>query len=119
MPDGTLPDFDFMVSHGVLSWISPANRRHLVGAVAKRLKPGGLVYLSYNVTTGWTAMVPVQALMRMLAAASPERTDAAVPGVLDFIDRVKQGGALFFQANPGDREPAGRDPQAGPALHRA
>ncbi len=100
MPDGTLPDFDFMVSHGVLSWISPANRRHLVGAVAKRLKPGGLVYLSYNVTTGWTAMVPVQALMRMLAVASPERTDAAVPGVLDFIDRVKQGGALFFQANP-------------------
>ena len=100
MPDGTLPDFDFMVSHGVLSWISPANRRHLVGAVAKRLKPGGLVYLSYNVTTGWTAMVPVQALMRMLAVASPERSDAAVPGVLDFIDRVKQGGALFFQANP-------------------
>ncbi len=100
MPDGALPDFDFMVSHGVLSWISPANRRHLVGAVAKRLKPGGLVYLSYNVTTGWTAMVPVQALMRMLAVASPERSDAAVPGVLDFIDRLKQGGALFFQANP-------------------
>ena len=24
----------------------------------------------------------------------------AVPGVLDFIDRLKQGGALFFQANP-------------------
>ena len=89
-----------MVSHGVLSWISPANRRHLIGAVAKRLKPGGLVYLSYNVTTGWTAMVPVQALMRMLAVASPERTDAAVPAVLDFIDRLKQGGALFFQANP-------------------
>jgi SAM-dependent methyltransferase len=100
MPAGTLPDFDFMVSHGVLSWISPANRGHLIAAVAKRLKPGGLVYLSYNVTTGWTAMVPVQALMRMLAVASPERSDAAVPAVLDFIDRLKQGGALFFQANP-------------------
>ena len=108
-----------MVSHGVLSWISPANRRHLVGAVAKRLKPGGLVYLSYNVTTGWTAMVPVQALMRMLAAASPERTDAAVPGVLDFIDRLKQGGALFFQANPAIETRLDDDPQAGPALHRA
>ena len=32
--------------------------------------------------------------------ASPERTDAAVPGVLDFVDRLKQAGALFFQANP-------------------
>ena len=95
-----LPDFDIMVSHGVLSWISPGNRKHLIGAVAKRLKPGGLVYLSYNVTTGWTSMMPVQALMRMLAVASPERTDVAVPGVLDFVDRLKQAGALFFAANP-------------------
>ena len=54
MTDTRLPDFDFMVSHGVLSWISPANRQHLVGAVTRRLKPGGLAYLSYNVTTGWT-----------------------------------------------------------------
>jgi SAM-dependent methyltransferase len=100
MPDGTLPDFDIMVSHGVLSWISPANRQHLVASVAKRLKPGGLVYLSYNVTTGWTSMVPVRSLMRMLTAASPERTDVAVPGMLDFVDRLKQAGALFFQANP-------------------
>ncbi len=99
-PDGAMPDFDFMVSHGVLSWISPANRRSLVAAVAKRLKPGGLVYLSYNVTTGWTAMVPVRALMRMLATASPERSDVAVPGVLDYVDRLKQAGALFFQAHP-------------------
>ena len=53
--------------------------RHLIGAVAKRLKPGGLVYLSYNVTTGWSAMVPVRRLMRMLALASPERTDSRCP----------------------------------------
>ena len=71
--------------------------------MAQRLKPGGLVYLSYNVTTGWTAMVPVQALMRMLTVASPERTDLAVPGVLDFVDRLKQAGAAFFPANPASR----------------
>ncbi len=100
MPNGTLPDFDFMVSHGVVSWISPDNRRHLIGAVAKRLKPGGLVYLGYNVATGWTSMMPVQTLMRLLAAATPDRSDAAMSGVLDFVDRLKQAGALYFQANP-------------------
>jgi SAM-dependent methyltransferase len=98
--DGLLPDFDFMVSHGVLSWISPENRRQLIGAVTRCLKPGGLVYLSYNVTTGWSAMVPVRRLMRMLTRTSPERTDIAVPGVLDFVDRLKSAGALFFQAHP-------------------
>ena len=100
LPDPALPDFDFMVSHGVLSWISPENRHHLIATIGRRLKPGGVAYLSYNVTAGWTSMVPVRALMRALAQASPERSDLAVPGVLDFIDRLKQGGALFFAANP-------------------
>jgi SAM-dependent methyltransferase len=100
LPDAALPQFDFAVSHGVLSWISHANRHHLLSAITHRLKPGGLVYLGYNVTTGWTSMVPVQALMQMLTAASPERTDLAIPAMLDFIDRLKQAGALFFQTNP-------------------
>ena len=100
LPDAALPDFDIMVSHGVLSWISQVNRSHLISTVSRRLKPGGLVYLSYNVTAGWAAMVPVRALMRMLTAASPERTDLAVPAMLDFMDRLKQSGAAYFEANP-------------------
>lgn len=99
-PPAALPSFDFMVSHGVLSWISAANRHHLVRAIGQHLKPGGLVYLGYNVTTGWSAMVPVRTLMHLLADARSERTDAAIPGVLDFVDRVRQAGALFFQVHP-------------------
>jgi len=95
-----LPDFDFIVSHGVLSWISPANQAHLIGVIGRRLRPGGLAYLSYNVTTGWTGMVPLRALMRQLSEASPERTDLAVPGILDYLDRLKAGGAVFFPAHP-------------------
>jgi SAM-dependent methyltransferase len=99
-PDSALPDFDFMVSHGVLSWISPANRGHLISVIGRRLRPGGLVYLGYNVTTGWAAMVPVRALMHMLTASSSERTDLTVPGMLDYIERLRQAGALYFQAHP-------------------
>jgi SAM-dependent methyltransferase len=100
LTDDDMPDCDMMVSHGVLSWISPENRRHLIATIARRLKPGGLAYLSYNVTTGWSAMVPVRTMMRMLAVASPERTDLAAPGVLDFVDRLRQAGAAFFPAHP-------------------
>jgi SAM-dependent methyltransferase len=100
MPDTALPEFDFIVSHGVLSWISAPNRRHLMAAIANRLKPGGMVYLSYNVMTGWASMVAIQRLMRMLTAANPDRTDLAVPAMLDFVDRLKQAGAAIFQANP-------------------
>jgi SAM-dependent methyltransferase len=99
-PEAALPSFDFMVSHGVLSWVSPENRRLLLDVIRQRLRPGGLAYVSYNVTTGWGAMVPLRRLMCMLEEANPARTDLAAPAVLDFIERMRAAGALFFQANP-------------------
>jgi hypothetical protein len=45
-------------------------------------------------------MVPLRMLMRMLAEANPARTDLTASPILDFIDKMKQAGALFFQANP-------------------
>lgn len=101
MRQDALPDFDIIVSHGVLSWISLENRARLLDVIGQRLKPGGLAYISYNVSTGWGSMMPLRALMRMLADKSPERSDVAASGVLDFLDRLKAAGALYFQANPG------------------
>ena len=100
MPADALPAFDTIVSHGVLSWISPENRAALVGIIGQRLRPGGLAYLSYNVTTGWASMVPLRALMRMLAKARPERTDLTVPALWAMLDRLKQGNAAYFAAHP-------------------
>ncbi|MGA3403538.1 MAG: class I SAM-dependent methyltransferase, partial [Acetobacteraceae bacterium] len=99
-PEAALPSFDFMVSHGVLSWISPENRTLMLDVIRQRLRPGGLAYVSYNVTTGWAGMVPLRRLMCLLEEASPARTDVAAAAILDFIERVRVAGALFFPANP-------------------
>jgi SAM-dependent methyltransferase len=98
-PDG-LPEFDFMVSHGVASWVSPDVRASLIQIIGQRLRPGGLAYLSYNVTTGWAGMIPVHTLMRTLMRSSPERSDQAAAGILQYIDTLKDAGANFFAANP-------------------
>ena len=99
-PATALPEFDFAVAHGILSWISPDNQRALTQLLGRSLRPGGMAYLSYNVLTGWSPMVPLRALMHMLSDASPERTDLGVAGVLDMLDRMKAAGAGFFGANP-------------------
>jgi SAM-dependent methyltransferase len=99
-PAATAPTFDFITAHGLLSCISPANRHHMTEIIGRRLRPGGLLYLSYAVSTGEPALVPLQVLMRMLAEATPERPDLAVAGVFGSIERLKQAGATFFQANP-------------------
>ena len=93
--------FDLMVSHGVLSWISLENRRHLAGAFERWLRPGGLGYLSYNVSTGWAAMEPIRLLMQQLAELGQRRTDQEVPDIVATLEQLKAGGALFFQAHPG------------------
>jgi len=100
LPPSGLPELDFIVSHGVASWISPENRHHMLEVIRQRLRPGGLAYVSYNVTTGWGSMVPLRALMRMLTEYSPTRVDQAAIEALDMIDRLKTAGALFFPANP-------------------
>ena len=118
-PEATLPPFDFMVAHGVLSWISAENRRLMLDVIRQRLRPGGLAYVSYNVTTGWAAMLPLRRLMWMLADANPARTDLAAAGTLDFIDRMRQAGALFFQGNPRVDSRLEDIRKPGSTLHRA
>ena len=95
-----LPEFDFIVSHGVLSWISPANQRLLIEVIGQRLRAGGLASLTYNVTTGWGAMLPVQTLMHLTAQVRPERTDLAMPAILDHLALLKDAGAKYFASNP-------------------
>jgi SAM-dependent methyltransferase len=93
--------FDFLVAHGVLSWISRENQRHLTAAMGRLLRAGGLVYLSYNATAGWSGMEPIRLLMRQLAAADQRRIDRATPDIFRTLDVLRTGGASFFRAHPG------------------
>lgn len=45
--------FDYIVSHGTLSWISPSLRVELVKKMSTCLKPGGVASVSYNTKPGW------------------------------------------------------------------
>jgi SAM-dependent methyltransferase len=99
LPDAALPQFDIIALHGVWSWIGPQARAEAVAFIAQRLAPGGLLYVSYNVGTGWAGMVPVRNLMRLLARGAL-RSDLAVAPALAFIERLREGGAAYFAANP-------------------
>jgi SAM-dependent methyltransferase len=59
-----LPQFDYIVAHGVYTWIGPEAQCALRRFIDRRLKPGGLVYLSYNAMPGWARDLPFQGLLR-------------------------------------------------------
>jgi hypothetical protein len=45
--------FDYVIAHGVASWVPPASRRALLTAIHGALAPAGVAYVSFNVLPGW------------------------------------------------------------------
>ena len=96
-----LPQFDFICLHGIYSWINADNRRLIVDFIRERLKPGSLVYISYNCMPGWSATAPLRRLMTDYAHASgggvlTQRVEKA----LAFTSRLRDLKMGFFTPNP-------------------
>lgn len=51
--DETLGEFDFIVTHGVYSWVPPALQQKILDVCARHLAPQGIAYISYNTWPGW------------------------------------------------------------------
>ncbi|MDP1558230.1 MAG: class I SAM-dependent methyltransferase [Nitrosomonas sp.] len=91
-----LPDFDYIGLHGIWSWISDANRTVIVDFVRRKLKVGGVLYLSYNTQPGWAAMVP----MRDLLTEHSETMGAPGQGIVSRIDAALAFSEKLLATNP-------------------
>jgi SAM-dependent methyltransferase len=103
-----LPDFDFIGLHGIWSWISDANRAVIVDFVRRKLKVGGVLYISYNTLPGWAAFAPMRHLMTEHAevlGAAGRGIVSRIDGALDFAEKLLATNPMFSRANPlvGDR----------------
>jgi hypothetical protein len=98
-----LPDFDFIGLHGIWSWISDANRAVIAGFVQRKLKVGGVLYISYNTQPGWAALAPLRDLLigyNDTLAAPGTASSKRIGASLDFAERLLESGALYGKANP-------------------
>src|SRR5579864_4775961 len=88
-----LPRFDYIVAHGVYTWVDQNTRAQLRRFIDARLKSGGLVYISYNALPGWTGDLPFQHLVRALADGQAGDSAARFSVAARFIDRLADAGA--------------------------
>jgi methyltransferase-like protein/SAM-dependent methyltransferase len=51
--DSSLGDFDYILAHGIYSWVPPHVRDRLLAVCSERLHPQGVAYVSYNTFPGW------------------------------------------------------------------
>ena len=94
-------DLDLIVLHGILTWVSAEAHAAIVEIARKRLKPGGLLCVSYNCMPGWAPVLPLQRLMRENAKRVAGRSDVQTGAGLDLVQALMSEGATYFAANPG------------------
>jgi SAM-dependent methyltransferase len=99
-----LPQFDFITLHGIYSWVGPENRQRIVDFLRGKLKPGGVVYVSYNSLPGWSTHAPLRQLLSSYADTQSGPLEERVERAIQFVGRLKDSNAAFFQANPSARD---------------
>ncbi len=57
-------EFDYIVAHGVYSWVPAEVRERLMAVCAERLAPQGIAFISYNAYPGWHARQVLREMMR-------------------------------------------------------
>jgi SAM-dependent methyltransferase len=94
-----LPQFDFITLHGIYTWVTADNQAHIQAFLQRYLKPGGIVYLSYNAMPGWSAATPLQRLIVEHADVHPGRSDGQIRTAATFITTLADTGSGYFSNN--------------------
>lgn len=85
-----LPQFDSIGFHGVWTWISAENRRHMLEVARRHLKSGGMVYNSYNCLPGWAPAAPLRELLVLYDKNfhGSSNTNERVQAALNFVGEM-------------------------------
>ena len=86
-----LGTFDFVVAHGVYSWITPPERDALLAACRDHLAPGGVAYVSYDVLPGGHLREITRQMLRwhLRDVAEPEERIGQARALLAAIAEVR------------------------------
>lgn len=98
-----LPEFDYIGVHGIWSWISDENRAVMVDFIKRKLKVGGVLYISYNTQPGWASFAPMRHLMTRHAevlGSEGRGIVSRIDGAIEFADKLMQTNPQFSRANP-------------------
>lgn len=92
--------FDFIVLHGVYSWIAPEQQVVVRLLIRRWLAPGGIVYLHYTTHPGHSVFAGAQALLRRIADLTPGDSSARLANGLAGIRALNAGGAGYLRSHP-------------------
>ena len=89
-----LGEFDYIVSHGVFSWVPPRVQAKMLEICQRHLAPNGVAYISYNTYPGWHIRGIVRDMMLYRGAqfADPAARLAQAKSLVGFVAQATRGG---------------------------
>ncbi|HJL19955.1 MAG TPA: class I SAM-dependent methyltransferase, partial [Sandaracinaceae bacterium LLY-WYZ-13_1] len=71
-----LGTFDYVILHGLISWVSPEVRAAALALTRRVLRPRGVAFVSTNAAPGWAIRTPLRDALRRRAAGVDDPAEA-------------------------------------------
>lgn len=94
-----VPEADVVSLHGVWSWVSGAVRGGIVRLLKAKVRPGGLVHVSYNALPAWQGALGMQRLVREAGRRLAGRSDRQAAAGLGCVRALVAAGAQHLGAD--------------------
>ena len=97
--DRDLGEFDYIVSHGVFSWVPQRVQNRMLELCQRHLRPNGVAYISYNTYPGWhiRGIVRDMMLYRGGQFADPATRLAQAKSLVAFVAQATRGADTPYQ----------------------
>src|SRR5262249_9430578 len=85
--------FDYIICHGIYSWVTPDVQDKIVSICSQNLAPNGVAYVSYNTYPGWhmRSMMRDMMLYHTQRLSDPQQRAAEARGMIDFLVKAVVG----------------------------
>ena len=82
-----LGEFDYIIAHGVYSWVPQIVRDKIMHVCARNLSPRGIAYISYNTYPGWHMLRSIREMMMYHANKfpTPQKRVEQARALLDYL----------------------------------
>jgi methyltransferase-like protein/predicted O-methyltransferase YrrM len=85
--------FDFIIVHGIYSWVPAPVQEKILAISKKNLSPDGVAYISYNVLPGWHMRGMIRDMMLYHSGKFPDNESKIkqAKALLEFLSKSVQG----------------------------
>ncbi|HEX5094242.1 MAG TPA: class I SAM-dependent methyltransferase [Burkholderiales bacterium] len=94
-----LGQFDYIISHGVFSWVATEVQDRMLEICKRHLAPEGIAYISYNTYPGWhiRGIVRDMMLYRGMQFADPDTRLAQAKSLVAFVAKASRDSDTPYQ----------------------